>query len=65
MMKKFYYAYVAKDMIDRFQEKLDERSDKIKIICTNQAISENGETLLYYVLEAEKGIIDSKWELKH
>ena len=64
MMKKIYYAYVAKKMLDRFQEKLDELNDKIKIVYTSPAISENGEVLVYYVLEAEEGIINSKWELK-
>lgn len=63
-MKKLYYAYVAEDMISHFEEKLDERKDKIKVVHISKAISENGEPLVYYELEAEEGVIDSKWELK-
>lgn len=63
-MKKLYYAYVMVEMVDYFEEKLAERYDKVKVIRTSPAISKNGESLVYYVLEADEGVIDSKWELR-
>ena len=63
-MKKQYYAYVAKDMIGCFLKKLLERGNEIKVIKVDGAFSEKGEQVMYMVLEAEEGIIDSKWELK-
>ena len=63
-MKKLYYAYVDKNLSDYFEEKIRERYDKIDVLHTNSAISENGELLVYYILKAEEGVIDSKWELK-
>lgn len=63
-MKKLYYAYVVEDMVGYFEKKLDERKDKIKVVHMSTAISENGKPLVYYELEAEEGVIDSKWELK-
>ena len=63
-MKKLYYAYVVEDMIGYFEKKLDERKDKIKVVHMSTAVSENGEPLFYYELEAEEGVINSKWELK-
>lgn len=63
-MKKLYFAYVVKDQIAYFEKNLDERKDKIKVVYASPARSENGEPLVYYVLEAEEGVINSKWELK-
>ena len=63
-MKKLYYAYVVKDMIGSFEEKLAELVDKIKVVHASPARSENGESIVFYVLEAEEGVINSKWELK-
>lgn len=65
MMKKLYYAYVVKELVGYYEKKLDEQKDKIKVIYRSPAISENGEPLIYYVLEAEEGIIHSGWELKN
>lgn len=57
-MKK-YYAYVAKEVVDYFEEKLAEHGVKtIKCEPIN-----NGE-IFYYVVEAEEGIIDPKFEIK-
>jgi hypothetical protein len=61
-MKKRYYAFVAKDMVDYFEGRV--RDKEIKIIKREPATSTNGEPLLYYELEAEEGVIDSKWELE-
>ena len=63
-MKKQYYAYVPKKLVDYFNKKIDEHKNEIEIIHSEAAISENNEQLIYYVLEAEEGIIDSRWELK-
>ena len=64
MAKKLYEVYVADDMVPHFEEKLRERKDKIKIISAGPAISENCKVLMHYVMEAEEGIINPKWELK-
>ena len=57
-MKK-YYAYVAKEVVDYFEEKLAEHGVKtIKCEPIN-----NGE-IFYYVVEAEAGIINPKFEMK-
>ena len=63
-MKKLYYAYVAKDVVKYFEKKLKESSDDIKIVSKSPATSESGKPLLCFVLEAEEGVIDSRWELK-
>ncbi len=63
-MTKLYYAYVDRDAINIFEDELAKRNDEIKVISTSPAISENGKPLTYYVLEAEEGLINSKWELK-
>lgn len=63
-MAKRYYAYVAEDVVGYFEEKLSERSDEVKIVQKTPSMSENCEPVIYYELEAEEGVIDSKWELK-
>lgn len=61
---KRYYAYVALDQINYFEEKLKEREDKIKNIRRGEIVSsEDGTLCLSYVIEAEEGTIDHKWEL--
>ena len=58
IMKK-YYAYVAKDISGYFVNTLAEHGVKtIKCEPIN-----NGE-IFYYVVEAEEGIIDPKFEIK-
>ena len=64
MMKKRYYAYVKEDVSRYFEKCLHQREDKIEVLRVMSATSENGESLCYYELEAEEGVIDSKWELK-
>lgn len=63
-MRIRYYAYVHKDLVEYFEETLDGRRDRVKVVRTEPAISDEGEPLLYYVLEAEEGVINSRWELK-
>lgn len=61
-MKKRYYAFIDKDMVDYFEGRVQDK--EIKIIKREPATSIKGEPILYYELEAEEGTIDSKWELK-
>lgn len=61
-MKKLYNAYVTKDIIDYFEEGLEERKDKIKVIRRFETTSENGELLMAYLLQAEEGVINAKYE---
>ena len=58
VMKK-YYAYVAKEVVGYFEEKLAEYG--VKTI-KREPIN-NGE-IYYYVVEAEDGIIDPRFEIK-
>lgn len=58
---KQYYAYVAKDMVNYFETKLAEYGGSI--IKRELVLVNNGEELLYYVVEAKDGVIDSKFEL--
>ena len=60
-MKKIYYAYVALELKDYFENKSREHGATI-LTCDLVKISNN--LRLYYTLEAEEGIIDPKWELK-
>lgn len=64
IMKKLYYAYIIVDLVEYFEKKLEERKDKIKIVSIHPAVSEEGSPAIKYILEAEEGIINSKWELK-
>lgn len=63
-MRKLYYAYVMKDMTNKFEEAMKRKSGDVKIVSDRPCISEDGEELVYYVLEAEEGTIGSEWELK-
>lgn len=62
-MKKVYYAYVVSKVKDYFEDKSREHG---AIILSRDLVinSNNNEPLYYYIIEAEEGIIDPKWELK-
>lgn len=62
-MKKLYYAYDTVNCIGYFEKRIGESDGKIKIVDASLAISEEGNPIIYYVLEAEEGLINSKWEL--
>lgn len=64
MMKKLYYAYVTMNMVGYFEKRLNELKDKIEVVSMVPASSEKDEPLAYYILEADEGVINSKWELK-
>ena len=57
-MKK-YYAYVAKNISGYFENKLAEHGVK-----TIKRKSINNGEIYYYVVEAEDGIINPKFEIK-
>ena len=57
-MKK-YYAYVTNDMVSYFENKLEEHG--VTTISCKPIY--NGE-IYYYVVKAEDGIIDPKFEIK-
>ena len=63
-MKKLYHAYVVKNMVRYFEGCLNNHQDNVKVVDVSSVISENGEPLMHYILEAEEGIINSRWELK-
>lgn len=65
-MVKKYYAYVTPDFIDLFEEKLKSFGDKVKSIERDELFMNEDGTLFYpYVIEAEEGIINPKWELSN
>lgn len=65
-MVKKYYAYVAPDFIDLFEEKLKSFGDKVKSIERDKLFMNADGALFYpYVIEAEEGIINPKWELSN
>ena len=65
-MVKRYYAYVAPDFIDLFEEKLRSFGDKVKSIERDELFLNADGALFYpYVIEAEEGIINPKWELSN
>lgn len=61
-MKKLYYAFTTLEMMEYFEKKVAERPIEIKH--KFDTVSQNGEALKGYVLEAEEGIIDSKYEFQ-
>ena len=63
-MVKKYYAYVAPDFMERFEEKLNSFGDRIKSVQSDElAYNWNGTMFYPYIIEAEEGIINPKWEL--
>lgn len=63
-MRKRYYANVLKDLVEYFEETLDGRKDRVSVIRTESVVSDDGDQLVCYVLEAEDGVISPRWELK-
>ena len=59
---KQYYAYVAKDMVNYFETKLAEYGGSI-IKREPVLVNHGKEFAYYYVVEAQDGVIDSKFEL--
>lgn len=62
-MKKIYYANVALKVKDYFENKL--RDHTATVLSRSLVINSNNNEQIYcYVIEAEEGIINPKWELK-
>ena len=62
-MKKVYEAYVVIKLKDYFEEKL--RENEATMLSRDLVINSNDDELYcYYIIEAEEGIINPKWELK-
>lgn len=62
-MKKLYHAYVALDIVNYFESKVLEH--EVTIINRELIINTNdNKPYYYYVLKAEDGIIDPKFEIK-
>jgi hypothetical protein len=66
MTKDLYYANVYVEGIDYFEQKLEERKDKIKIVEKSESprIAEDGLRYITYILEAEEGLIDPEFKLR-
>ena len=65
MIKK-YYAYVAPDFVEHFEERLNSFGDRIKSVQRDELASNwKGTTFYPYIIEAEEGIINPKWELSN
>lgn len=63
MAIKRYFAYVVMDLVESFEERLN-KEDNVKLFSKQLAISECGEPVIRYDIDAEEGLIDPKWELK-
>lgn len=61
MAKRLYYAFVAMDVVDCFEEGVAEHN--VEVVHKLPAVSENGEPIIQYLLKAEEGIINPKWRL--
>lgn len=66
MAKDLYYANVYVEGIDYFEQKLEERKDKITIVKKSESprVAKDGTQYITYILEAEEGLIDPEWKLK-
>ena len=62
-MKKLYYAYVAVDVADYYESKLQEYG-AVMLHRTLIRNSKDNELYYYYIVEAEENIIDPNWEIK-
>ena len=60
-MKKLYEANVAFDMVDYFEKNAIQRG--VKIVSRDLRFDSDWNPVYQYVLEAEEGIIDPKWEI--
>ena len=63
MERKLYYAYVIMGLVDYFDAKLREHADKVSVKLKTTSYTEDGTPIMVYVLWAEEGIIDPKYEI--
>lgn len=63
-MVKEYFAFVAPKLVDEFEAQLNSRKGITKYVRKELSLIAGGTRAAYpYVIEAEEGIIDPKWEL--
>ena len=63
-MVKEYFAFVAPKLVDEFEAQLNSRNGITKYVRKELSLIAGGTRAAYpYVVEAEEGIIDPKWEL--
>lgn len=63
-MVKCYYADVAAELTKEFNRQIRRKSD-VKIVDHGKLlVSDDGKAYYRYIVEAEEGIIDPKWEIK-
>ena len=65
-MVKEYYAFVVPELVDEFEAQLNSRDGITKWVRKESkvCVGANRTRVAYpYVVEAEEGIIDPKWEL--
>lgn len=63
-MVKEYFAFVVPELVDEFEAQLNSRNGITKYIRKELSLIAGGTRAAYpYVIEAEEGIINPKWEL--
>ena len=63
-MVKEYYAFVAPEMVEEFEARLNSYDGVKKYDRQKLSLIAGGTSAAYpYVIEAEEGIINPKWEL--
>ena len=63
-MVKEYFAFVAPKLVDEFEAQLNSRNGIRKYVRKELSLIAGGTRAAYpYVIEAEEGIINPKWEL--
>lgn len=60
-MTKLYGAHVAFGMVDYFEKNAIQRG--VKIVSRDLTFDSNWNPIYHYLLEAEEGIIDPRWEV--
>lgn len=63
-MVKEYYAFVAPEMVEKFEARLNSCDGVKKYNRQELSLIAGGTSMAYpYVIEAEEGIINPEWEL--
>lgn len=63
-MVKEYYTFVAPEMVEKFEARLNSYDGIKKYDRQKLSLIADGTSVAYpYVIEAEEGIINPKWEL--
>lgn len=62
--KHYYTAGVLSHLQSYFEAKLAENKDTVRVVSRAPLFNGNGDFVMYYLLEAEEGVIDPKYEFK-